>query len=45
MAVPWWSFGRSAGRKKKVESDPELEQNLKSVLEIRTAGNPDEPDV
>ena len=34
-----------AGRKKKVESDPELEQNLKSILEVRTAGNPDEADV
>jgi hypothetical protein len=34
-----------AGRKKKVESDPELERNLKSVLEVRTAGDPDEADV
>ncbi len=33
-----------AGRKKKVESEPELERNLKSVLEVRTAGNPDEAD-
>jgi len=30
---------------KKVESEPELEQNLKSVLEVRTAGDPDEQDV
>jgi Rhodopirellula transposase DDE domain len=30
---------------KKVESEPELEQNLISVLEARTAGNPDEQDV
>ena len=30
---------------KKVESEPELERNLKSVLETRTAGDPDEPDV
>lgn len=30
---------------KKVESEPELEQNLKSVLEVRTAGDPDEEDV
>ena len=29
---------------KKVESDPELERNLKSVLEVRTAGDPDEQD-
>ena len=31
--------------KKKIESEPELEQNLKSVLEVRTAGDPDEKDV
>ena len=30
---------------KKVGSEPELERNLKSVLEVRTAGDPDEPDV
>lgn len=30
---------------KKVESEPELEQNLKSVLEGRIAGSPDEEDV
>ena len=30
---------------KKVESEPKLEQNLKSVLEIRTAGDPDEAEV
>ena len=34
-----------AGRKKKVASDPELERNLISVLEVRTAGDPDEEDV
>lgn len=34
-----------AGRKKKVESEPELERNLRTVLEARTAGDPDEPDV
>jgi len=33
------------GSKKKIESEPELEQNLKAVLEVRTAGNPDEKDV
>src|SRR5271165_2490466 len=33
------------GRKKKVEAQPQLEQNLKSVLEVHTAGNPDEADV
>lgn len=32
------------GRKKKVESEPELEQNLKSVLQVRTAGDPDDSD-
>jgi hypothetical protein len=31
--------------KKKIESSPELEGNLKSVLEVRTAGDPDEEDV
>ena len=31
--------------KKKIESDPELELNLKAVLEVRTAGDPDEKDV
>jgi hypothetical protein len=31
--------------KKKIESEPELEQNLKAVLEVRTAGDPDEKDV
>jgi Rhodopirellula transposase DDE domain len=38
-AAPGW---RS---KKKIASEPELEQNLKSVLEVRTAGDPDEKDV
>lgn len=33
------------GRKKKVDSEPMLEPNLKSLLEVRTAGDPDEPDV
>jgi hypothetical protein len=32
-------WGRS---KKKIAADPELERNLKSVLEVRTAGDPDE---
>jgi hypothetical protein len=31
--------------KKKIASEPELLQNLKSVLEVRTAGDPDEKDV
>ena len=35
-AASWW---RS---KKKIAAEPELEQNLKSVLEVRTAGDPDE---
>ena len=32
------------GRKKKVETEPQLEHNLLSVLEVRTAGDPDEAD-
>ena len=38
----------SGGREvveKKVESEPQLEQNLKSVLEVRTAGDPDDDQV
>jgi hypothetical protein len=31
--------------KKMVETQPKLAENLKSVLEVRTAGNPDEADV
>mgnify|MGYP000853814667 FL=1 len=31
--------------KKKIESEPDLEQNLRSVLEVRTAGDPDEEDI
>jgi hypothetical protein len=34
-----------AGRKKKIASEPELEQNLNSMLEVRIAGDPDEEDV
>jgi hypothetical protein len=34
-----------AGRKKKIESEPELVQNLKGILEVRTAGDPDKKDV
>jgi len=30
---------------KKVESEPQLRENLNSVLEVRTAGDPDEKDV
>jgi Rhodopirellula transposase DDE domain len=33
------------GVEKKVKSEPKLEQNLKAVLEIRTAGDPDEAGV
>lgn len=33
------------GRKKKVEAEPELARNLKAVLEVRTAGDPDQPNV
>ena len=32
------------GRKKKIESEPELELNLKSFVEARTAGDPDRPE-
>ena len=28
--------------KKKIEAEPQLEQNLRAVLEVRTAGNPDD---
>lgn len=38
-SATWW---RS---KKKIEAEPRLEQNLKSVLEVRTAGDPDEEEV
>lgn len=31
--------------KKKVEAEPELARNLKAVLEVRTAGDPDQPNV
>ena len=31
--------------KKKIESEPELEQNLKTILDVRIAGDPDEKDV
>jgi hypothetical protein len=34
-----------AGRKKKIASELELEQNLNSMLEVRIAGDPDEEDV
>ena len=37
--------GERAAGEKKVASEPQLEQNLKSVLEVRTAGDPDEPGV
>jgi hypothetical protein len=35
------SAASGSGSKKKIPSDPQLEQNLKSVLEVRTAGDPD----
>ncbi len=35
----------AAGEKKMVETQPELVENLKSVLEVRTAGNPDDAGV
>ena len=31
--------------KKKIAAEPELERNLKSVLEVRTAGDPDEEQI
>lgn len=37
--------GLAAVEKKMVQSEPELVENLNSLLEVRTAGNPDEPDV
>ena len=37
--------GPAVVEKKMAESLPELVENLKSVLEVRTAGNPDEADV
>jgi hypothetical protein len=37
--------GRAVVEKKMVEAQPELAENLKSVLEVRTAGNPDEADM
>jgi hypothetical protein len=44
---PRGGTGAASGRrsKKKIESEPELAQNLKAVLEVRTAGDPDEKDV
>jgi len=37
--------GSAVVEKKMVDTQPELVENLKSVLEVRTAGNPDEADV
>jgi len=37
--------GPGAGEKKKVASEPALERNLQAVLEVRTAGDPDDEDV
>ena len=37
--------GQVAAEKKKVEAEPELARNLKAVLEVRTAGDPDQPNV
>lgn len=37
--------GLAVVEKKMAESQPELVENLKSVLDVRTAGNPDEADV
>ncbi len=34
-----------AGRKKKIAPDSEVEQNLNSLLESRTAGDPDDPKI
>jgi hypothetical protein len=44
---PGRGTGAASGRrpKKKVESEPQLRENLNSVLEVRTAGDPDEKDV
>ena len=37
-------FGLSAAVEKKIESEPQLELNLNSFVNIRTAGEPDQPD-
>jgi len=34
-----------AGRKKRIETEPELEENLNELLRTRTAGDPDQEDV
>lgn len=36
--------GGRVGVEKKVETEPQLEQNLTSVLQVRTAGDPDDED-
>ncbi len=37
--------GDPVAAEKKIDSEPQLEHNLKSVLEVRTAGDPDEEEV
>jgi hypothetical protein len=45
MTRPRDGYGVWAGVEKKVESEPELERNLRTILDSRTAGDPDEPEV
>ena len=41
----WTCTASRCRSKKKIESEPELEQNLKTILDVRIAGDPDEKDV
>jgi hypothetical protein len=46
LATPLWDgYGVRAEAEKRVESEPQLRQNLNAILEVRTAGDPDEEDV
>jgi hypothetical protein len=42
--LQWDACGVPGAAEKKIESEPELVQNLKSVLETHTAGDPDDED-
>jgi len=45
MAIRWRvASGLPAVVEKKVSADPQLESNLKSFVQIRTAGDPDQPE-
>ena len=41
----WGACGVLVAVEKKIAAEPELERNLKSVLEVRTAGDPDEEQI